>query len=825
MTQIATLPNLVVALGVGRSDWRDPTGQTLIDITQYVRTIRTTSGKQHELDRHETGTLIFEVENRGGHFTPFDTNAKSYPLVGGGNTSIAPSAISQPMTYLSVTATWSGTTYNVFQGYISTWSLVTPDELNSDVMIQAEDAMKVLSTSRIENTTLYPSVISSLSGVWSLVRCGDKKTNIAGGLAYDGAAYPASILGSVNTGAAGAHVYDPSTAIDLSNGSQAASGSLTFTDINPTNLTTSDYYVEAWFKGAQIGDFLLSNYRPNNWQITGIGVDSTGRIRLQRRTLTSGSPTDATLSAPHIGPDVTDGNWHLIGLQSVGGTISMFCDGYPIGSYADSTQRVRTLSVGAWINGTTTIPVGTYGTTAIVADVLVIGGYGTSVSDQTLLVMDRYRVGSLMQTTNYADQLSTVTTASGSATFDGAGFVAGQTVNISGCTPTGYNGSYLVTSATGTTFTVTNATTGALTVAGVASLASPKTTGYTVLEAMEAHGLIPAVPAPGLSSTSSTAVNYSIDKGTANVGADTSSAITRTPAEVCLTASDTELGAFFWSHNNARFEFHDRFWCSRNLAAGTLVTISDQSGTVVRYLGDVEMIKDDLDLWTQVTISDITSANWPLQASTVNTYGQRTLTRSTYSDGQITAEGTGNTILYRHKQPVIRVGKVELTSVTGSLSMTTQLTLGLGDAVRFERRDSSTLVYSQPLVVESISHDFTAEPGRWNTVYVLSPFEITGAPYLTTDGTAPNVLGGNFTLSAALTSGTPTTVISIQAAESGIHPSAYLKLTSGTHTQTIRLSTYTSTAGATSLTVVSFTPNYSYPIGTALTGVTLPLGG
>ena len=824
MTQIASLPVLTVALGVGRSDWRDPTGQTLIDISAYVRTHRTTSGKMHELDRYETGTLTMELDNRLGAFTPFDTTPKTYPIVGGGTTSAySPSDLSEPMTYVQITATWSGTTYNVFQGYVSTWTLVTPDEMNSDVMVQAEDSMKILSTTRVENPTLYPDLISALSGVWSFVRCADKKANTAGGLVTSGAAYSASVLGSVNTGLAGAHVYDPSTAIDLSNGTQSPAGNILWTDINPTNVTSSPYYIEAWIKGATTGDFLISNYRPNNYEITGIGVDSTGRIRLQRRTLTSSTPTDVTLIAPHLGPDVTDGAWHLVGLQCTGGVISIFCDGYPIGTYTDSTQRVRTLSVGAWINGTTTLPVGTYGTTATIADVLVIGGYGTSVTDQTTLVMDRYRVGSLMQTIGYADQLSSVTTSGGSATFDGAGFNAGQTVNISGCTPTNYNGSYLVTSATASTFTVTNATTGALTVAGIASLASPKTTGYAALEVLEASGVIPAVPAPGLSSSS--AVNYSIDVGTASIGADTTSAINKTPAEVCLTASDTELGAFVWEHSNARFEFHDRFWWARNQVAGISATLSDQAGTVARYLGDVEIVKDDLDLWTKAGISDITSANYTITSANVNQYGPRTITRSTYADGKITAEALGNTILYRHQQPSLRVSRVDLASVTGSTNMSTMLALGLGDIVLFERRDASALVYSEQLAVESISHDFSAEPGRWVTTYVLSPFEIYGGPYLTFDGTAPNVLSGNFTLSSALVAGNTYTSISVNATESAIHSGAFFTLSSGTQSQAVQLALYTPAAGSTSLTMSSFVANYSYPVGTALTGVSLPVGG
>ena len=753
MAQIASLPVLTVALGVGRSDWRDPTGQTLIDISAYVRTHRTTSGKMHELDRYETGTLTMELDNRLGAFTPFDTTPKTYPIVGGGTTSAySPSDLSKPMTYVQITATWSGTTYNVFQGYISTWTLITPDEINSDVMIQAEDASKILSTSRIQNLTLYRSTVSdslaSFGNPWQLVRLGDARLTAAGGLSSsDGYIFPSdpSLLGSAKPKAAGAHVYDPSTAIDLTNGTQAATGSISWPDLNFANTASLEYYVEAWFKGPNTGDILLSNYRPNNNQITGIGVDSTGAIRLQRRTLTatSGTYTDATLIAPHAGPDVTDGKWHLVGLQLHGNVITMFCDGQVIGSYTDSTHRLRILSIGAWIVGSTDLPIGSYGTSATVADALILIGTSTvlGVNDQTGYVLERYRIGSLMQTSVYSVNAN-MTSATGSVvTFQAGGFVAGQTVTVSGFTPTGYNGTYLVTSATSSGFTVSSTQTGAATVNGIVTLTSPKTSGYLVLESLQAGGIVPSntgnpyAPAPGLSSSLSTSINYSIDAGTTIIGTDTSSTINRTPAEVCLTSSDTELGAFFWSHSNKRFEFHDRFWAARNQEVGITATISDQTGAYARYLGDIEIVQDDLDLWTQVVVSDIVGGTWPLVSANVAKYGQRTITRSTYSDGQGTAKAIGYTILYRHQQPSIRVAKAELTSATGSTNMTTMLNVNLGDIVTFERRDTSSLVYSKPLVVESIAHDFTANPGEWRTTYVFSPFEIYGTPYLTLDVT------------------------------------------------------------------------------------------
>ena len=777
MSQIDTLPGLKVYVGVGRASWRDSTGQTLIDITDSVRGFSTNEGKQHELDRFECGTLTMFLENRLGNYTPFDTATRTYPTSTGGTTSsYAPQDLAQPMTYLQVTATWSGTMYNVFSGYVSSWQLQTPDEVNSDVTVQAEDATKILSTTRLQNGALYPSTVAdqlaSYAIRWELIRCGDAKLNAAGGLTATGSYLwtrgNPSVLGSANTGAVGPHTYDPSTGIDLSNGTNAPAGAIVWPDLNPSNTTPQDYYLEAWVKGAQTGDIILANYRPNQYEATGVGVDAEGHLRLQRRTLTSGAPTDATLNAPHTGPSVTDGGWHLIGLQNLSGAMQLFCDGQPVGDpYTDSGQRLRVPSVGSWIGGTTTLPVGGYGTTATVADVFIMRDYnGLGLFDQSGYAHDRYRVGALLGTNTYSALIHNIAAASGAVTFTASGFQAGQTVQVSGCTPTGYNGTYVVSSATASTFTVASSTTGAATAFGVATVPY-KTTGYRALEALEVAGVVDAVPAPGLTTpaTGYTGLPYMIRAGSAITGVEPGTAYNRSPAEICLVASDTELGAFLWNHRTARFEFQDRFWWAANLASGIVATMSDQPGTVSRYQPGPEIATDDLDVWTAAAVSDAQSVNYSYEGTTVEQYGRRLITRATDADGQNTADGVGQTLLYRHETPRIRTTKVELSSVTGSVNMTAQLTLKLGDAVKFERHDAGATIMSQPFVVESVKHTFEADPGRWLTSYVLSPYEIAGAPYFALDGP---LMSGSVTLGGAMTGGTAYAYVPVVALATGV---------------------------------------------------------
>lgn len=83
------------------------------------------------------------------------------------------------------------------------------------------------------------------------------------------------------------------------------------------------------------------------------------------------------------------------------------------------------------------------------------------------------QVGQRSTITNISGDGSTVTVTFGSST--NFYYPVGSTINISGVTPTGYNGSYVVTSATLTSITYASTTTGAMTVAGQLA-----TTGHTL---------------------------------------------------------------------------------------------------------------------------------------------------------------------------------------------------------------------------------------------------------------------------------------------------------------------------------------------------------
>ena len=144
----ATVPVPVVAL-------TNSAGQQ-VDITQWVATFNPKSGRQHELDRVESGTVTLRVDNRDGRFSPWNTNTYTWNLVGGGTTTTSPLTINAPLT---ITASWSGTTYPVFIGNVDLIEPIPVNELDDDVTIQASDALKRMALRRLLDGDVYPNQI------------------------------------------------------------------------------------------------------------------------------------------------------------------------------------------------------------------------------------------------------------------------------------------------------------------------------------------------------------------------------------------------------------------------------------------------------------------------------------------------------------------------------------------------------------------------------------------------------------------------------------------------------------------------------------------
>ena len=170
---------------------------------------------------------------------------------------------------------------------------------------------------------------------------------------------------------------------------------------------------------------------------------------------------------------------------------------------------------------------------------------------------------------------------------------------------------------------------------------------------------------------------------------------------------------------------------------GDHVWTDDTSSTYHYYGPSLQVVRDDVDVWTTVKVSP-QSGTQQIYENVANEprWGYSTLTKSSTVHTTLSlALSTANFLGNLFKTPLPRVGNVELRSETNNgQNMTALLNTEFGDVVTFKRNspNSSTTgnypdqqgLISTNMVVESISHDFQADPGTWHTSFILDPYPI-----------------------------------------------------------------------------------------------------
>lgn len=123
------------------------TAPNWVDVTAYVRgdaplTIR--RGRNHELGRTEAGTATLTLDNKDRRFDPANTASPYAPNV-------------LPMRRIRIRATWQGTWYPLFSGFIEGWPVGARDIANA-ISISAVDAFKYFSLKQLAGG--YPEQLS-----------------------------------------------------------------------------------------------------------------------------------------------------------------------------------------------------------------------------------------------------------------------------------------------------------------------------------------------------------------------------------------------------------------------------------------------------------------------------------------------------------------------------------------------------------------------------------------------------------------------------------------------------------------------------------------
>ena len=115
----------------------------IVDISNRVNRIETNRGRTALSDQFQTGSMTLRIIDQNGDFNPQNVSGPYYNLL-------------TPMKKVQITATYSGTTYPIFSGFITSYVTTYPDESEADLAtttIQAVDAFRLAQLAQISTVT------------------------------------------------------------------------------------------------------------------------------------------------------------------------------------------------------------------------------------------------------------------------------------------------------------------------------------------------------------------------------------------------------------------------------------------------------------------------------------------------------------------------------------------------------------------------------------------------------------------------------------------------------------------------------------------------
>jgi len=740
---IQSLPTLSVQIAFNPTNIQGlPSTQTWTDVTSYVRDFQSKIGRQHYLDRVEAGTINLNVSNRNGFFLNGSVNGTGYVL--------------QPRLPIQVTASWNGTTYPIFYGIIDDIEEKITDQLNSDLSIKATDLIKFLSLRYMASTNFW-ATYANISGVTqNWFRCTPVKQAVVTGATYNGGYVTFSAInnyavgdtvaitglgtsvgtslnnsgvqivaattssfsvsstgyfgGVINpsissgngssylsstvdviTGSAtlsgfggtvafstnGAQVYNNDGCIDLSNGASSSSSIV----ITPTSTS---YGIDFWILGqglnASTNDYGIALYLYTNTSGIStwihIGADANGNFRYGTRTLSGATVTwSAAVTNGSNTFTISDGYWHHVGFFINGSNLYAYVDGY-------STVAVNVQS-GTGFSGFLNINGPAY------VDEIISSGSGIT----TGILQNRFKAGILLQ---QGTPVTATPILSGDRIAEilciaGFGYISGGQVVLNS------NTYFINDSAT------------------------------AWVNGTSTNGFVPVEP-------------YYWDSPVTG----------STALDLILQVCDTDIGSFY-QETNGTFSFYNQLYYgtwswsgtsgtwtpSYTTPSGDHVWTDNDTSSYAYYGPSLQITRDDVDTWTTVKVSP-QSGTEQVYENYANEprWGFSTLTKSSTLHTSLNlALSTANFLGYLFSSPLPRVGNVELRSETrNGANMTALLNTEFGDVVTFKRTSpnastSGTYPSTQGaittnMVVESVQHDFQADPGYWHTSFILDPYPI-----------------------------------------------------------------------------------------------------
>jgi len=114
----------------------------IVDVSNVVDSVSIKRGRNAQADEFQTGTLTLRIVDQLGDFNPQNPNSPYFGFL-------------NPMRKVSISATYSGVTYAMFSGFITSYTTTTPKNATDVVYttIQAVDALRLAQNAQIATVT------------------------------------------------------------------------------------------------------------------------------------------------------------------------------------------------------------------------------------------------------------------------------------------------------------------------------------------------------------------------------------------------------------------------------------------------------------------------------------------------------------------------------------------------------------------------------------------------------------------------------------------------------------------------------------------------
>ena len=234
--------------------------------------------------------------------------------------------------------------------------------------------------------------------------------------------------------------------------------------------------------------------------------------------------------------------------------------------------------------------------------------------------------------------------------------------------------------------------------------------------------------------------NYLVNGSTYTVGSASngvvlcqgllSSTTTSSVLDTLFQAVDTEVGVFYQGDDGV-LNFHTRSYLYRPAgnAVATYSFTDDDTSTYHYEANSFQLTRDDVDTWTTVIVSP-TNGVPQIYENTANElrWGQSTLTKSTTGTTLDAAYQTAVYLGHVFATPLPRINTLKLMSETDNGSnLDAMLGVNLQDRIHVKRtpiNPSAAGLTDTDMSLESLNHEFAADPGYWHTTFTLDPYPI-----------------------------------------------------------------------------------------------------